>query len=87
MQMNCFVKYGKKNHPVDFKRGRMNRKLEEGRTLSSIAEVFGISKSVVSRDWKAFQTTETAVRKVGVGRPRKTIAVDDRYIVLQAKRA
>ncbi|GFV79056.1 transposable element Tcb2 transposase [Trichonephila clavipes] len=36
--------------------------------------------------WKAFQTTGTAVRKVGGGRPRTTTAGDDRYIILQAKR-
>ncbi|GFX01130.1 transposable element Tcb2 transposase [Trichonephila clavipes] len=41
---------------------------------------------VVSRAWKAFQITGTAVRKVGGGRPRTTTARDDRYIILQAKR-
>ncbi|GFX42224.1 transposable element Tcb2 transposase [Trichonephila clavipes] len=35
---------------------------------------------------KAFQTTGTAVRKVGGGRPRTTTAEDDRYIILHAKR-
>ncbi|GFT71364.1 transposable element Tcb2 transposase [Trichonephila clavipes] len=34
----------------------------------------------------AFQTTGTAVRKVGGGHPRTTTARDDRYIILQAKR-
>ncbi|GFS82227.1 uncharacterized protein TNCV_250621 [Trichonephila clavipes] len=43
-------------------------KLEEGRTVTSVAAEFGINKSVVSRAWKAFQTTGTAVRKVGGGR-------------------
>ncbi|KFM64872.1 Transposable element Tcb2 transposase, partial [Stegodyphus mimosarum] len=61
-------------------------KLEEGRTVTSVAAEFGINKSVVSRAWKAFQTTATAVRKVGGGRPRASSAGDDRYIVLQAKR-
>ncbi|GFY08112.1 transposable element Tcb2 transposase [Trichonephila clavipes] len=32
------------------------------------------------------QKRSTAVRKVGGGRPRKTTAGDDRYIILQAKR-
>ncbi|GFX30534.1 hypothetical protein TNCV_3461851 [Trichonephila clavipes] len=32
---------------------------------------------------KAFQTISTAVRKVDCGRPKKTTAVEDRYIVLQ----
>ncbi|GFU09876.1 uncharacterized protein TNCV_784261 [Trichonephila clavipes] len=35
---------------------------------------------------QTFQTTGTAVRKVGGGRPRTTTAGDDRYIILQAKR-
>ncbi|GFU56480.1 transposable element Tcb2 transposase [Trichonephila clavipes] len=34
----------------------------------------------------AFQTTGTAVRKVGGGRSRTTTAGDDRYIILQVKR-
>ncbi|GFW82174.1 transposable element Tcb2 transposase [Trichonephila clavipes] len=61
-------------------------KLKERRTVTSVAAEFGINKSVVSRAWKAFQTTGTAVRKVGGGRPRTTTAGDDRYIILQAKR-
>ncbi|GFV03646.1 transposable element Tcb2 transposase [Trichonephila clavipes] len=61
-------------------------KLEEGRTVPSVAAEFGINKSVISRVWKAFQTTGTAVRKVGGGRPRTTTAVDDRHTILQAKR-
>ncbi|GFU74339.1 transposable element Tcb2 transposase [Trichonephila clavipes] len=61
-------------------------KLEEGRTVTNVAAKFGINKSVVSRSWRAFQTTGTAVRKVGGGRPRTTTAGDDQYILLQAKR-
>ncbi|GFU92087.1 transposable element Tcb2 transposase [Trichonephila clavipes] len=76
----------RKNHLDDFTRGRMIGKLEEGRTVRSVAAEFGINKSVVSRAWKAFQTTGTAVRKVRGGRLRTTTAGDDRYIILQAKR-
>ncbi|GFX10421.1 transposable element Tcb2 transposase [Trichonephila clavipes] len=61
-------------------------KLEEGCTVTSVAAEFEINKSVVSRAWKAFQTTGTAVRKVGGGRPRTTTAGNDRYIMLQVKR-
>ncbi|GFW99555.1 transposable element Tcb2 transposase [Trichonephila clavipes] len=75
-----------RNHLDDFTRGRMIGKLEEGRTVTSVAAEFGIKKSVVFRAWKAFQTTGTAVRKVGGGRPRTTTAGDDRYIILQVKR-
>ncbi|GFX40419.1 hypothetical protein TNCV_4320521 [Trichonephila clavipes] len=48
-----------RNHLDDFTRGRMIRKLEEGRTVTSVAAEFGINKSVVSPAWKAFQTTGT----------------------------
>ncbi|GFU97139.1 uncharacterized protein TNCV_4642321 [Trichonephila clavipes] len=64
----------RRNHLDDFTRGRMIGKLEEGRTITSVASEFGINKSVVSRAWKAFQTTGTAVRKVVGGRPRTTTA-------------
>jgi transposase len=73
-----------RNHLDDFTRGRMIGNLEEGRTVTSVAADFGINKNVVSRAWKAFQTTGTAIRKVGGGRPRTTTAGGDRYIVLQA---
>ncbi|GFW44533.1 uncharacterized protein TNCV_4480791 [Trichonephila clavipes] len=75
----------RRNHLDDFTRGRINGKLEEGRTVTSVAAKFGINKSVVSRALKAFQTTGTAVRKIGGGRPRTTTAGEDRCIILQAK--
>ncbi|GFX81642.1 transposable element Tcb2 transposase [Trichonephila clavipes] len=76
----------RRNHLDDFTRGRMIGKMEEGLTVTSVAAEFGINKSLVSRARKAFQTTGTAVRKVGGGRPRTTTAGDDRYIILQANR-
>ncbi|GFY27827.1 transposable element Tcb2 transposase [Trichonephila clavipes] len=44
----------------------MIAKLEEVRTVTSIASEFGINKSVVSRAWKAFQTLGAAVRRLVV---------------------
>ncbi|GFU54767.1 transposable element Tc1 transposase [Trichonephila clavipes] len=70
----------------DFTRGRMIGKLEEERTVASVAAEFGINKSVVSHAWKEFQTTGTAVRRIGGGHPRMTTAGDDRHIILQVKR-
>ncbi|GFS92815.1 transposable element Tcb2 transposase [Trichonephila clavipes] len=61
-------------------------KLEKGRTVTSVAAEFGINKSVVLHAWKAFQTTGTAVRKVGGSRPRTTTAGDGRYVILHAQR-
>ncbi|GFY18667.1 transposable element Tcb1 transposase [Trichonephila clavipes] len=61
-------------------------KLEEGRSVTSVAAEFGIAHSIVSRLWRQFQTTGTAIRGFISGRPRGTTPADDRYIVLQARR-
>ncbi|GFU63906.1 transposable element Tcb2 transposase [Trichonephila clavipes] len=45
-----------------------------------------ISHSIVSRLWRKFQTTGTAIRGFSSGRPRGTTPADDRYIVLLARR-
>ncbi|GFX41777.1 uncharacterized protein TNCV_388901 [Trichonephila clavipes] len=67
----------RRNHLDDFTRGRMIGNLEEGLTVTRVAAEFGINKSVASHASKAFQTTGTAVRKVGGGRLRTTTAGDD----------
>ncbi|GFU65759.1 transposable element Tc3 transposase [Trichonephila clavipes] len=69
-----------------FYRGRIIGKLEEGRSVTSVAAEFGIAHSIVSRLWRQFQTTGTAIRGFSSGRPRGTTPADDRYIVLQARR-
>ncbi|GFT12764.1 transposable element Tcb1 transposase [Trichonephila clavipes] len=69
-----------------FTRGRIIGKLEEGRSVTSVAEEFGIAHSIVSRLWRQFQTTGTAIRGFSSGRPRATTPADDRYIVLQVRR-
>ncbi|GFS90620.1 retrovirus-related Pol polyprotein from transposon 17.6 [Trichonephila clavipes] len=69
-----------------FTRGRIIGKLEEGRSVTSVAAEFGIAHSIVSRLWRQFQTTGTAIRGFSSGRPRGTTPADDRCIVLQARR-
>ncbi|GFV36088.1 hypothetical protein TNCV_346041 [Trichonephila clavipes] len=69
-----------------FTRGRIIGKLVEGRSVTSVAAEFGIAHSIVSRLWRQFQTTGTAIRGFSSGRPRGTTPADDRYIVLQARR-
>ncbi|GFT48884.1 transposable element Tcb1 transposase [Trichonephila clavipes] len=74
-------------HNLDaFTRGRIIGKLEEGRSVTSVAAEFGIAHSIVSRLWRQFQTTGTAIRGFSSGRPRGTTPADGRYIVLQARR-
>ncbi|GFV32267.1 transposable element Tcb2 transposase [Trichonephila clavipes] len=64
----------------------LGEKLEKGRSVTSVAAEFGIAHSIVSRLWRQFQTTGTAIRGFSRGRPRGTTPADDRYIVLQARR-
>ncbi|GFS58531.1 transposable element Tcb1 transposase [Trichonephila clavipes] len=67
-------------------RGRIIGKLEEGHSVTSVAAEFGIAHSIVSRLWRQFQTTGTAIRGFSSGRPRGTTPTDDRYIVVEARR-
>ncbi|GFS95700.1 transposable element Tcb2 transposase [Trichonephila clavipes] len=61
-------------------------KLEEGRSVTSVAAEFEIAHSIVSRLWRQFQTIGTAIRGFSSGRSRGNTPKDDRYIVLQARR-
>ncbi|GFV18846.1 uncharacterized protein TNCV_4757331 [Trichonephila clavipes] len=53
-------------------------KLEEGRSVTSVAAEFGIAHSIVSRLWRQFQTTGTAIQGFSSGRPRGTTPANDR---------
>ncbi|GFV47314.1 transposable element Tc1 transposase [Trichonephila clavipes] len=64
----------------------LGEKLEEGRSVTSVAAEFGIAHSIVLRLWRQFHTTGTAIQGFSSGRPRGTTPADDRYIVLQARR-
>ncbi|GFT49182.1 transposable element Tcb2 transposase [Trichonephila clavipes] len=75
-----------RRHMDAFTRGRIIGKLEEGRCVTSAAAEFGIAHSIVSRLWRQFQTTGTAIWGFSSGRPRGTTPADDRYIVLQVRR-
>ncbi|GFS68302.1 transposable element Tcb2 transposase [Trichonephila clavipes] len=76
-----------RRHLDAFTLGRIIGKLDEGLCdQSHVAAEFGVAHSIVSRLWRQFQTTGTAIRGFNSGRPRGTTAADDRYIVLQAKR-
>ncbi|GFX03785.1 transposable element Tc3 transposase [Trichonephila clavipes] len=67
-----------RRHLDAFTRGRIIGKLEEGRSGTSVAAEFGIAHSIVSRLWRQFQTTGTAIRGFSSGRPRGTTTADDR---------
>ncbi|GFU82978.1 transposable element Tcb2 transposase [Trichonephila clavipes] len=67
-----------RRHLDAFTRGRIIGKLEKGHSVTS-AE-FGIAHSIVSRLWRQFQTTGTAIRGFSSGRPRGTTPADDRRL-------
>ncbi|GFU34342.1 transposable element Tcb1 transposase [Trichonephila clavipes] len=75
-----------RHHIDDFMRGRNIGKIEEGRKITDVAREFDIAHSVVSRLWKSFKTTGMCSRRHGGGRVRSVTPVEDRYIVLTAKR-
>ncbi|GFV45379.1 transposable element Tc3 transposase [Trichonephila clavipes] len=75
-----------RRHLDAFTRCRIIGKLEEGRSVTSVAAEFGIAHSIVSRLWRQFKTTGTAIRRLSSGRPRGTTPADDWCIVLQARR-
>ncbi|GFU84537.1 transposable element Tcb2 transposase [Trichonephila clavipes] len=62
------------------------RRNGESLSVTSVAAEFGIANSIVSRLWRQFQTTATAILGFSNGRPRGTTPADDRYIVLQTRR-
>ncbi|GFW64037.1 hypothetical protein TNCV_707421 [Trichonephila clavipes] len=72
------IKHVVGTHLDAFTRGRIIGKLEEGRSVTSVAAEFGIAHSIVSRLWKQFQTTGTAIRGFSSGCPRGTTPADDR---------
>ncbi|GFX35103.1 transposable element Tcb2 transposase [Trichonephila clavipes] len=69
-----------RRHLDAFTRGRIIGQLEEGRSVTSVAAEFGIAHSIVSRVWRQFQTTGTAIRGISSGCPRGTTPADDRRL-------
>ncbi|GFW04935.1 transposable element Tcb1 transposase [Trichonephila clavipes] len=69
-----------RRHLDAFTRCRIIGKLEEGRSVTSVAAELGIAHSTVSRLWRQFQTKGTAIRWFCSGRPRGTTPADDRRL-------
>ncbi|GFX34049.1 transposable element Tcb2 transposase [Trichonephila clavipes] len=54
-----------RRHLDAFTRGRIIGKLEEGRSVTSVAAEFGIAHSIVSRLWRQFQTRRNRRQTAG----------------------
>ncbi|GFW44912.1 HTH_Tnp_Tc3_2 domain-containing protein [Trichonephila clavipes] len=65
---------------------RVTGRLESGHTQRSVADAFGVARSVVARLWNQFQETGNVRSRPMAGRPRATTSTNDRYIQLTARR-
>ena len=68
---------------------KMNRgigMLHSGLSQRHVANVLGVSQSVVSRMWNRFITTRNVRHLHAGGRERSTNEVQDRFLVVQARR-
>ncbi|GFW77760.1 transposable element Tcb2 transposase [Trichonephila clavipes] len=65
---------------------RIIGRLEEGRSVTSVAAEFELLTASFHDFGDYFKTTGTAIRGFSSGRPRETTPADDRCIVLQARR-
>ncbi|GFU06547.1 transposable element Tcb1 transposase, partial [Trichonephila clavipes] len=74
-----------RRHLDAFTRGRIIGKLKEGRSVTSVASELGIAHSIVSRLWRKFQTTGTAIRGFSSGHPRRTTPADDGTLSYRAE--
>ncbi|GFW33755.1 HTH_Tnp_Tc3_2 domain-containing protein [Trichonephila clavipes] len=75
-----------RRHLDAFTRGRIIGKLEEGRSVTSVAAEFRIAHSIVSMTLETISNYRNSYPGFSSGRPRGTTPADDRYIVLQARR-
>ena len=59
--------------------------LEDGATQRTVAERFGVSRSIIARLWTRFQDTGRYSRRPGQGRQRITSDREDRYLCRLAR--
>ncbi|GFS77457.1 acetylcholinesterase-1 [Trichonephila clavipes] len=79
--------YGTKEAFGCFLRGRIDERLEWGRTQLEVSEELGIAQSVISRLWQRFQDDGNVNRCYSTSRPRVTTPNEDRYLAVTAKRS
>ena len=60
--------------------------LKCGSSQRTVANVFGVSQSVISRACNRFQTSGSATHRHDGGRQRATTPRQDRFLVVQARR-
>ena len=67
-------------------RARAMGMLECGFSQRRVANICGVSQSVISRAWNRFQTYGSATQRHAGGRQRATTPREDRFLVVQARR-
>ena len=58
--------------------------LENGARQRHVAELLGVSQSVVCRAWNRYQAHGSASHRHGGGRERSTTQQDDRFLLISA---
>ncbi|UYV61469.1 hypothetical protein LAZ67_1004962, partial [Cordylochernes scorpioides] len=61
-------------------------RMEAGQSQAEVARWLGVTRNVVSRLWKKFQTTANVARTPGQGRPSVTTLNQDRYLSILVRR-
>ncbi|GFS91476.1 uncharacterized protein TNCV_1139191 [Trichonephila clavipes] len=85
-QSNNRIVMAHRKHLEDFLRGRINGRLECGRTQLEVSEELGIAQSVISRLWQIFQDHGNVNRCYSTGRPRVTTPNEERYFAVTTKK-
>ena len=75
-----------RRHLSQYEMNRGIGMLHSGLSQRHVANVLGVSQSVVSRMWNRFITTENVMAFACWGRERSTNEVQDRFLLVQARR-
>ncbi|GFU85188.1 transposable element Tcb2 transposase [Trichonephila clavipes] len=75
-----------RSHLINSEAWRVVGRLEGGQTQAEVAQVIGVSQSVISKIWNRLSETGSAGRRPGQGRRWATMPNEDRYLVLTARR-
>lgn len=76
----CVLSVTVRRHLDSFETARAVQMIEDGVSQRQVADVLGVSPSVVNRLWARYLETGTYTRRPGQGRPRATTERQDRYL-------
>ncbi|GFU71233.1 hypothetical protein TNCV_3782191 [Trichonephila clavipes] len=75
-----------RSHLTDSEAWGVVGKLDKGQTQAKVAQAIGVSQSGISRIWNRFLENGSAGRRPGQCPRRATTLIEDRYLVLTARK-